>query len=291
MLLVFSLTACEESPLVNQVGHAVREWVHGVKVFLHLESEKTLPSEIKQEMSSVGTDTGTGEKTSSQLAKANAELLFEMMSVIFNQTEIEDKSSFGELVHSLNQGASLEGIYNGIIMGSRYRTLEANAQSASPAVLKAFAVEMAELQVVMKNPTEFVKDQSNKPLSIDYPEGNEKQAVVEGHSQEVKPKKTKDEIFQLMLENFLGASTQTLKRVLGEEALRNMDQQKDSIGDLADWYGRFVLRMCDSQIDFGLPERNNANFDFHFKFAQTMALDRVKWEVLNRYHRYMNHLK
>ena len=278
LLTLFTLSACETPPLLKQ-------FVVRVKETLGLET-KTLPSEVKSEMSQPTPDE-TSNKSAGELAKANSELLFEMMSVIFNEPQVEDKSNFGELVYSLNQGASLEGIYRGIIMGSRYRALEAKSQSASPTVLKAFALEMAELQMVMKNPTEFQKDEAKKVPTIDFPEAASDSEISSHPSQVVKPKKTKDEIFQNMLETFLGASTLTLKRVLGEESLLHLDEMKDSSGDLAQWYAKFVLRMCDAGVDFGLKQRSDPNFDFHFKFAQTMALDRVKWEVLNRYHRYL----
>jgi hypothetical protein len=265
--------------------------VHEIKDFLGIQEKKTLPAEVKKEMSQAGET--ASPQTAGELAKANSELLFEMMTVVFNQKDVDDKSNFGALVNSLNDGASLEGIYRGIIMGSRYRSLEAKSQAASPDLLKAFAVEMADLQADMKNPTEFLKDSATKAPSIDYPTGIDDESDTNApqaapHSQEIKPKRPRNEIADEMLDNFIGASPYTLKRVIGDEALKKLDELKDSPGELAQWYAKFVLHMCDMHVDFGLKQRNMPDFGFHFKFAQTMSVDRVKWEVLNRYHRYLN---
>jgi hypothetical protein len=259
--------------------------------YFGLVQKKSLPAEVKKEMNAA--NEAAPEKKASELAKANSELLFEMMTVIFNQKDVDDKSNFGALVNSLNDGASLEGIYRGIIMGSRYRELESKSQAASPELLKLFAHEMAELQVDMKNPTEFIKDDAIKAPSIEYPDGIDSDAVANApkaapQTQEVKPKKAKNELADELLDNFIGASPFTLKRVLGDEAMKKMDEMKDSQGEFAQWYAKLVVRLCDAHVDFGLAQRNDPNLDFHFKFAQTMSLDRVKWEVLNRYHRLLN---
>lgn len=251
------------------------------------QPKKTLPSEVKEEMNHA-TD-APGGQTAGALAKANSELLSEMLKVVFNQEKIEDKSEFGTLVHTLNQGASLEGIYHGLIMGSRYRALESSSKASSPRLLKIFAFEIVELQVSMKNPTEFEAGESKKAPTIEFPDGNVSIPLVNvKNTQDVKQKKDKKVAMTEMLELFIGASPYTLKRVLADEALKKLDELKDSPGDLARWYAQFVLHMCDTKVDFGLELRNRPDFDFHFKFAQNMAPDRVKWEVLNRYHRYLN---
>jgi hypothetical protein len=137
----------------------------------------------------------------------------------------------------------------------------------------------------------FESDSAKKAPSIDFPDGKTEIVVApEAHegSQEVEKKKDKALRRDEILQTFIGASGFTLKRTLCNEALNKFDEMKDDRGDLAQWYGHFVQRMAESKVDFGLPLRNDPNFDFHFKFAQTMSLDRVKWEVLNRYHRYLN---
>jgi hypothetical protein len=262
--------------------------VEDLRGYLGLTAKKTLPSEVKHEMNQATED--DKKQSAGELAKANLELLSEIMKVVFNEKEVEDKSNFGELAHSLNQGASLEGIYRGIIMGSRYRGMEAKSKAASPTVLKAFAHEMAEIQTDMKDPTVFTQEARKIP-SIEFPDENTAGGDIPtaaANSQDITQKKDKKEIMNSLLQMFIGASPYTLKRVLGEEALKKMDEMKDSPGEMAQWYAKTTTQLCESKIDFGLAQRNLTDFDFHFKFAQKMAPDRVKWEVLNRYHRYLN---
>jgi|GEM_PF-2310644 len=244
-----------------------------------------LPKQMDREMKSAAEP----EKAMSagELAKANSELLSEMMKVVFNEKEIDDRSNFGTLVHTLNEGASLEGIYRGLVMGSRYRGIEAKSKAASPETLKVFAYEMAQIQSDMKSPTEFTKDARKAP-SIEYPDGIADTPAELPDSQEVKPKLDQKQVRENLIHLFIGASPYTLKRVLAEEAMKKMDEVKDSTGEMAQWYAKTTLRLISTHVDFGLAQRNLADFDFHFKFAQNMAEDRVRWEVLNRYHRLMN---
>ena len=142
----------------------------------------------------------------------------------------------------------------------------------------------------MKNPSVFSADAKKAP-SIDYPDGSEAVVpVASAGSQVVEKKKDRMQLQGELLQTFIGASSFTLKRTLCEEALKKFEEVKDNSGDMAQWYANFVLHMADTKVDFGLELRSKPDFDFHFKFAQKMALDRVKWEVLNRYHRYLNAL-
>ena len=230
-------------------------------------------------------------------SKANAELLAEMVQVTFNKKEIEDTAQFSALVSSLNQGASLEGIYRGLVMGSAYRVLESKAKAASPDAIKFFAMEMGDLQNGMKNPTIFTKDTAKQIPTIEYPEGvtdNGPDSLTFGETKndnQEPVKKTKNDLVAEILQDFIGATPFTLKRVLAEEALKKMDELKDSPADLAQWYAGLVVHLSGANTDFGLPQRNSSDFDFHSRFARTMSLDRVKWEVLNRYHRIINRVE
>ena len=274
----FALTLCL---VVLSACNPVQE----IRTFLG-RNTKTLPAEVKDEVNSIQDSEKVA--TAGEMAKENSELLSEMMKVIFDQEEVDSKSDFGTLAHTLNQGASLEGIYRGIIMGSRYRAMESKNQAASPTQLKAFAVELSELQDTMKNPSRFEVEEAKKAPSIEYPDGSAPLAHSFDGTQEVKIKRDKAEVRNELVSIFIGALGYTLKRTLGEEALKKIDEMKSDSGELAQWYAHFVLRMCDTKVDFGLELRNKPDFDFHFKFAQKMALDRVRWEVLNRYHRYLN---
>lgn len=226
------------------------------------------------------------------MTKANAELLAEMFQVTFNKKEVDDPQ-YASLVSSLNQGASLEGIYRGLVMGSQYRVLESKAKAASPDAIKFFAMEMGDLQITMKNPTLFTKDSAKQLPTIDYPDGDSAtpDSYTFGETKQTSDaKKTKQQLVDELLQDFIGATPYTLKRVIADEVLKKIDEMKDSRADLAQWYAGLVVHLSGAHTDFGLPQRNSDDFDFHSRFATTMSLDRVKWEVLNRYHRIINRL-
>ncbi len=221
------------------------------------------------------------------LARANSELLAEMIKVTFDLNEIEDRPFFGSLAHSLNEGASLEGIHRGLLSSSRFRSLETSTRAVSPKVLRLFANELYEVRQGMRNPTPFDRLTSKKPMEIEFPSEEAKEVEVSSEPVFQAPASKEAEI-QLYLSTFIGATHFTLKRILTTEALKKMDEMKDSSGEFAQWYAKMAIRYSSYGLDLGLPQRSDPNFDFHFKFAQTMAMDRVRWEVLNRIHRYIN---
>lgn len=262
-----------------------------IRELLGLQEQEAAPNaEVHSAVTSEAKPTGN-------LAKENQELLAEMIRVIFAREDAEDQSDFEGLVQSLNQGASLEGIYRGIIMGSRYRGLESTSQGAGPTVLKAFANEMALLQESMRNPTRFDPEWARQAPRIDYPEevtpGSKPAEVSPSPEAQPSPpgKMDRNDRFQELLRIFVGASPYTLKRILGEEALKKFDESKDDPTAIPLWYGEFAVRMARLNFDLGLDLRRKDDFEFHKRFASKMALDRVKWEVLNRVHRYLNVIK
>lgn len=64
-----------------------------------------------------------GVSSVAKKAKANSEIFHEMFVVVFMR-EPKDRSEFGNWVDTLNQGASLEGVYNGLTHSEEYRRLE-----------------------------------------------------------------------------------------------------------------------------------------------------------------------
>ena len=293
-LMTVSMGLIFLSGCVDPVTPAIAPYIAELKEMLGLGQPKPVPKEVKEVKDEVNTITEPAKLTAGELAKENSEILAEMFNVVFDQKDSETKADFGNLVLTLNQGASLEGIYRGIVAGSKYRALESKSQAASTTELKAFAIEMSELQDTMKNPSVFDSDAKNAP-SIQYPTESDAASAPVIHapdmrdgSQAVTEKKDKTVVRDELLETFLGASTYTLKRVIGDEALKKFDEMKGDRGEMAKWYADFVIRMAQSKVDFGLKLRSDPDFDFHFKFAQKMAVDRTKWEVLNRYHRYLN---
>ena len=253
--------------------------------------KSTLHGDLKNEIKSAEADPGKEKKTD-ELAKENQELLGEVVRVVFNQDSTAGQGDFDALVHTLNQGASLEGIYRGLVMGSRYRGLESKGQGATPEELRVFATEMAQLQMTMRKPTHFDMDSKNVP-QIEFPDEASANATPVSNpspnrSEDGDVKKDKAALEQELLRKFIGASHFALKRILGEEALRKFEESKNDPSEIAQWYASLVLRLIDRGVDGGLELRNKPDFQFHLKFAEKMALDRVKWEVLNRYHRYLN---
>jgi len=223
------------------------------------------------------------------ILKANAELLMEMMEVTYVAKDALDVNQYKSLLSSLNQGASLEGIYRGLVMSSRYRVLESKGRAASPLAIKFFALEMADLQMTMRHPTQFNRETAKDFPTIDFPEGGDSVNADEAAPSEVQPQAlSRMELTESILQKFIGATTYTLKRVLAEEAMKKMEEMSASRGDLAHWYSALVVHLTEANVDFGLPLRNEPNSGFHFKFAQTVSYDRVLWEVLNRYHRVLN---
>ena len=277
MGLCFSLSACDP---VSEI----KSWLGvGAKT-----AESPLPTDMKSEMNSA-TDAQDPSKKPGELAKANQELLSEMIRVVFNRDEILEEDGYPGLVQALNQGASLEGIYRGIVFGSHYRGLEGKAQGASPEMLRAFAEELSEVQDSMKSPTVFNADEAKGAPVIEFPDGSEPSKPATAPTASVELKRVeKAERIKNYLVLFIGASDFTLKRVLGEEVLRRFDESKSDPADAAQWYAGFVVRMASKKVDFGLELRNRADLDFHVRFAKQMAMDRVKWEALNRVHRYLN---
>jgi hypothetical protein len=277
MRILFFLSICFLISSCN-TPEPVQKTVEAAKRVLGMAFQKT--SEVQPSPTPADT---------AKAFQANAEILNEMIQVVFNQTEIEDQEQFKGLLSSLNQGASLEGIYRGLVMGSRYRLVESKAKAASPLALKFFAIEMAKLQMTMRYPTRFNKDTAKDYPNIEFPDGAD--ATIdfnEPSAEEVTVPQNKKEWMEQILADFIGATPFTLKRVLADEVLKKIDEMKESPGEMAQWYSTLTLALQESKIDFGLELRNKPDHDFHFRYAKTASADRVKWEVLNRYLRILN---
>ncbi len=173
--------------------------------------------------------------------------------------------------------------------------------------MKAFAVELATIQEGMKNPRVFKASDAKAIPTIEYPDGSETSAqpntaganggvgaAMTFGQPAATPTPDSKKLFEQRASQyaqiFVGASVFTLKRILSEEALSRLDELRIAHDQVAQWYMKHVMRMKDTNIDFGLAERNNTDQDFHLKWAMQVSDDRIKWEVLNRYHRYLNAL-
>ena len=218
-----------------------------------------------------------------RVAQESAELLNEVFTVIFGQPP-SNRAEFGALLNSMIQGASLEGIYNGLTHSSGYRRLEAGSGGAAPGALKVFTEMVAEFQGELPKPTLFDASSAQPLEYIAGPEGGaggpRKKVISPPSPGPVSPER--------LATIFVGASTFTLKRVAGDEALKVLALKRRSKDQLATWFGAWASKMAARGVDFGLPLRNKAEERFHFDTAFKMPEDRLTWEVLNRVHRVLN---
>ena len=189
---------------------------------------------------------------------------------------------------------------------------------ASPEALQAFGEELAIFEAELPTPVEF-DNEATQPLAspadpggegarlrpsplrpnadgvtvIEYgkvPEpgvtvalrGAESRLVSSGAKIDIKALADK------YTKQFVGASIFTLKRVLGDEALRVVAVKKEYPEKLALWYSKWVVHMAERGVDFGISQRNKPDEAFHYKWAMAASDDRVNWEVLNRVHRLLN---
>jgi hypothetical protein len=212
--------------------------------------------------------------------RARAELLREMMLVVYMRPP-KDVGEFNSYMNVLQQGASFEGLYNGFTHSSDFRVLEASNKGATPAALSVFGQELAALEADLPQPTEFTAASAQPLARPVMPEAGP------DHPQ-ISPKPVKVLTADAYSQLFVGASIFTLKRVLGDEALKVVGSKRDFTGKLALWYSKWVVRIAERGVDFGIPARNRADEAFHYNWALTATEDQLEWEVLNRVHRVLN---
>lgn len=253
-------------------------------------SRSSAPSTSQSQTHSSSIDHSSDEEWggNAKQSKEHSELLHEIITVVFLK-QPTDKTEFGSLVNTLNQGASLEGIYNGFVHSSVYRKSELLSEKASPQTLQAFSQELAALEILFSEPTLF-NSEAAKPLPVLDPT-DLSSPVLEKVKKTNEEKRNEIQLAQEYQETFHGAPFFTLKRILGDEAIKLIRLKKDSAQDLSDWYGKWTERMASKNVDFGLPQRNKSDGRFHGNWARSAPWDRVEWEVLNRLHRYLNQVQ
>lgn len=238
--------------------------------------------------------------TEAQRSAENSELLRELYRVVFLR-DPSDKSMFGSYVDSLNQGASLEGLFNGFTHSGEYRSLEldpatqarAEVAGSVPKVVQVFGEELAQLESNLPEPTSFREKDSLPLAEIEMPKGvfdtpSEISFPAPGTSPGTTPS-AKAQVSAARYEKlFAKASVFTLKRVLSDEALQVISAKAKKPGQLADWYAQWVVRTNSLGVDFGLPLRNRSDLKFHHDWALKSSQDRLTWEVLNRLQRLLN---
>ena len=205
----------------------------------------------------------------------HAEFIKELLQVVLWR-EARTENEFNKYLNILDQGAHLEGVYNGIVYSDEYRSREKGA--ARIAALKAYSKIM----------TQLLLDQKYDPLKIKPPASPD----VPPLEKETAPSQpTEQERAKLLAEVEQEALTQpvfVLKRKLGEEVLKTIALKREYREKMSTWYGRFSVLMGEFNVEFGLPERNRRDEYYHYRWALEANEDRIKWELLNRVHRVLN---
>jgi hypothetical protein len=186
--------------------------------------------------------------------QGKAQLLHEMFRVVLLR-EPMGETEFMDFLSPLAQGGSLEGIYNGFVHSDRYLALEEHAPPATPKALMLFSDELTSLEQELQKPTDF--GIQGTPATQKYED------------------------------KFKSASIYTMKRILGEEALR-VSELKTDRDVFATWYAHFTVDLIEKGVSSGTPLRDKADFQFHHDWALKAPMDRANWEILNRIHRAMN---
>ncbi len=220
----------------------------------------------------------------------NSQILQELYRVVW-LSDPASPAEFGNWLDSIDQGASFEGVYNAFTHSDGQRGRESDSQTAaSRAAVQAFAEQMALLMMELKELPE-VRSLDAAPLSTINPFEEAKPGVIEFNGKKGAPlqKPNLQEVTASVAQKFNKASVFTLKRVLGDWALRVMAERKEqSPQALWDWYAGFASRCAAMKVDFGLKLRNEPSKEFHRSWAEQNTQDLLHWEVLNRLHRILN---
>lgn len=203
--------------------------------------------------------------------RLNAAFLKEAHMVVLERTVTQEE--FARWLNVLDQGGSYEGIYNGLANGEEYRAKEKDV--APPQALRLYAQLMTELALAQRYEAAKPEKPAIPPITgappPDQPPEAERKRLLADYA--VKG---------------VNKSLYTLKREVGQEALKTADLKKEYKERFATWYGRFAVVTNRLGVDFGIPDRNAADEVVHYRWALNHGEDPVKWEVLNRIHRVFN---
>jgi hypothetical protein len=228
----------------------------------------------------------------------NLQILKEMYNVIFMRVPT-GPAEYGGLLNSLAQGASFEGVYNGLMVSTEYRRLEAESRPAVPKTIRVFAEELTRLQMELpKDLRTPITVELSKPLGgvVELPEGGvdpspDVPAFAEAPPSPGPSLDTVAESAALMdqIESaFLETNLFTMKRVLGTEVFKVIAAKKATRHVLAAWFGLWSARMAGRGVDFQYEQRNGTDPDGYAEWAFGASTDRIQWEVLFRLHRVLN---
>lgn len=255
-------------------------------------------------------------KKEQSASEVQAELVQEIFRVVLLRDPAE-RGEFTSYVDLLAQGASIEGVHNGLTHTDQYRKLEQTYRTEA-GVLEVFCREWLDLGMGSVEPSRLnpkMAEPLSAPVPLEYVEPSEtsesgrneggdrnnhtgpREGV--GGTDSTSPEVECNQVFS-------GAAFFTLKRVLADEAIRVIREVRQ-VGSgqsaspaqppgpaqataprLSTWYGRWAALMANRGVDFGLALRNKADEKFHRDWASSTSDDKVTWEVLNRVHRVLN---
>ncbi len=199
-------------------------------------------------------------------SELNKEILEEMVVVVL-QKEPQEWSSLSSFLEALDQGASYEEVYRGMIRSPEYQRLEQESGGASVEALKVFSALLSELEKQLPAPTPMDTLLQAAQVSKETSQSTE----------------VKD-----LSSAFVGVPLFTLKKIIGEEALKVIAAQSEYREKLALWYSKWAIQMAKRSVDFGFEVRNNQNEAFYYRWALAQSRDLLQWEILNRFHRLLN---
>ncbi len=213
--------------------------------------------------------TAEGLSSVAKKSKANSEIFHEMFVVVFMR-EPKDRSEFGNWVDTLNQGASLEGVYNGLTHSEDYRRLEKTSPKASEKAVKAFREEITLLEIELSIPTQLENFGLASLFTLKRVLSDEALKVLAA----------KNNVNKAAL-----AVNGAVVPAANPSSAKNEESPRVK---LAGWYSKWAVHMAQKNVDFGVALRNKPDEAFHFKWATEVSEDQIVWEVLNRLHRILN---
>ena len=292
---VFTLCFC--SVLIAGCGVQLPAWTpdflrpHLVSLFGFVDASKTTKPQVSSEE--------IDRSLPSNSVGVNLQILKEMYRVVFLR-ETAGPAEYGALLSVLGQGASFEGVYNGLVANSEYRKLEAEARRVGPLTIRLFAEELVYLQMELprEERTPIVPDLAKPLLSIEFPtegsaDGTSSPSPTESPARPAAQKSMTPQEEALILRDeiervFLEANLFTMKRVLCTEVFKVFAAKKQSRPDLASWFGKWAARVAGRGVDFQYEERNSTDPQTYDDWAFGATTDRIQWEVLYRLHRLLN---
>ncbi len=213
-------------------------------------------------------------------------LLKEIYDVVFQTADIPSdiypkqfQGQFQSHVQAVQQGASLMGLYNGLVHSAMYRIIETKTPPASNRTLALFSEEVSYL--ISEGEVLEASAARTLPTMMGYDE-------LEGVTQKSRVADIALKDAAAVEKKFTKLSVYTLKRVWSDLLLSRLYKLENSATSRAEWFADFAVRTSKRGVSFGLKARDSTEKEFFKKWAESAPQDLIYWEVLNRAHRLLN---